>query len=315
MGQLGLGNNKNENSPQLVTALQDIRIEQVSCGGIHSLALSEDGKVYSFGVNMAGQLGLGDNKSQQIPQLVNALQDVRVKHITTGGGFSMVLSDDGRVFSFGMNQGGQLGIGNIKSQNIPQLVTAFQDMRVVQISCGENHSLVLTEEGKVFAFGFNLAGQLGLGNTKNQHLPQLIPNLQDKIVRHISSDRFCSVAITDEGQVYVFGKLGFDDKKLQTVPKLVKSVETILEDEVVEKPEKTKGKGKEEPSPGTKKGKGDKKDTDTPSPGTKKKGKGDKKDTDTLSPGTKKNRIKERRAKKKHQKRKQRLKAKRRKMS
>src|SRR5690606_7302350 len=70
-----------------------------------------------------------------------------IKQISCGGDHSLVLNEDGQVFSFGTNKCGQLGLGHNKDSNIPELIPNLHHIK--QISCGGDHSLVLNEVGQV----------------------------------------------------------------------------------------------------------------------------------------------------------------------
>uniref|UniRef100_A0A672NP07 RCC1 and BTB domain containing protein 2 n=1 Tax=Sinocyclocheilus grahami TaxID=75366 RepID=A0A672NP07_SINGR len=70
-GQLGLGNNGNQQTPCRIAALQGINIVQVACGYAHTLALTDEGFVYSWGANSYGQLGTGNKSNQAVPTLIN----------------------------------------------------------------------------------------------------------------------------------------------------------------------------------------------------------------------------------------------------
>jgi hypothetical protein len=73
-GKLGIGDEEKHTSPVLVEELQGKGVRAVACGGFHSVALSDTGSVYCWGGGDKGQLGLGNDKSQTLPCLVDALQ-------------------------------------------------------------------------------------------------------------------------------------------------------------------------------------------------------------------------------------------------
>jgi len=109
-------------------------ITQISCGGIHSLVLDSEGRIFSFGNNKYGQLGLGDNKQiNNTPQMIPSIQNIT--QISCGGYHSLVLDSEGRIFSFGRNEYGQLGLGDNSHKNTPQMIPSIQN--ITQISCGD----------------------------------------------------------------------------------------------------------------------------------------------------------------------------------
>uniref|UniRef100_A0A8D0YU00 Uncharacterized protein n=1 Tax=Sus scrofa TaxID=9823 RepID=A0A8D0YU00_PIG len=97
--------------------LTDIKIIQVSCGHYHSLALSEDGQVFSWGKNSDGQLGLGKEvPSQASPQRVRSLEGIPLAQVAAGGAHSFALSLPGTSFGWGSNRAGQLALSG---NNVP----------------------------------------------------------------------------------------------------------------------------------------------------------------------------------------------------
>src|SRR5205814_1627054 len=113
-----------------------------------SFLLSEDGKVYSFernkyDDNLHGKLVLENTIDQSTPQLITALENIRIKKISCGGQHSILLNEDGMVYSFGYNYSGQLGLGNTIDQSTPQLIKT--NIRVIKISCVNYHSILLSE--------------------------------------------------------------------------------------------------------------------------------------------------------------------------
>eukprot|EP00966_Prymnesium_polylepis_P114063 2636199-Prymnesium_polylepis.1 len=76
-GRLGHGDEGNQRTPKVVEALAGVTVRTVAAGGDHSLVLSEDGVVYSFGDGDGGKLGHGNEEGQRTPKVIEALQGVR----------------------------------------------------------------------------------------------------------------------------------------------------------------------------------------------------------------------------------------------
>ena len=111
-GQLGHGQdpsqhdrNRHVNTPKSLSF--DILIREVSCGGAHTLILSKQGELFSIGSNEYGQLGLNDRQLTftTAPLLIQEIQSksLRVKQLASGQSHSLVLTDDGKIFSWGSN--------------------------------------------------------------------------------------------------------------------------------------------------------------------------------------------------------------------
>ncbi|XP_010783540.1 probable E3 ubiquitin-protein ligase HERC3, partial [Notothenia coriiceps] len=95
-------------------------VSQVACGSHHSVALTKDGQVYTWGQGSRGQLGLGErDPSTKYPQHLNSLSAVPLVQVAAGGGQSFALSVSGAVFSWGSNHCGQLGLGDTTDRHTP----------------------------------------------------------------------------------------------------------------------------------------------------------------------------------------------------
>uniref|UniRef100_A0A1I7XCX1 BTB domain-containing protein n=1 Tax=Heterorhabditis bacteriophora TaxID=37862 RepID=A0A1I7XCX1_HETBA len=193
--------------PSKVEYLSGRRIRQIAFGsGPHVLGLSEDGQVYSWGHNAFGQLGLGHTLQGTSPMLVQgSLLGERVVQVACGGHHSAAITDRGEVFTWGLNSSGQLGIGSVVNQDSPRLV--FLHNRFLRsVACGHNSTMVLTESGDVYGWGYNGNGQIGTGNLSNQHSPFFLESLaKTAVITQIVCGYAHSLALSDEGNLYVWG--------------------------------------------------------------------------------------------------------------
>jgi len=156
-------------------AWDDMRISLVAAGDSHTIAVSEDDRVFSWGHNANGQLGLGKLFDQALPQLVPSLSGLRTGAIACGARHSLAVTSEGmQTWSWGSNVQGQLGVGQNAleyQRSLPALVTALSGKRgivIIQITAAACHSLVLAGSGEVYAFGHNSHGQLGFATVKQQ---------------------------------------------------------------------------------------------------------------------------------------------------
>lgn len=97
---------------------------------------------------------------------------------------------------------GRLGLGNNKNFDSPQKVQGLHN--IIQVACGDSHTLALDEEGTVFAFGQNSYGQLGSGIDWDDYLEPLKLKFPEKI-DYIACGNSSSAAITESGVLYTWG--------------------------------------------------------------------------------------------------------------
>lgn len=156
--------------PRRIDSLESETIADIVAGKFHSLAMTIDGRVYSWGHGRSGRLGHGNEEVQLEPRMIDALCKVRIRSIAASENHSLALTSDGDVYCWGSDRFGQLGIGGSSgsSDSSPRLLTsprrveALKKAVVINIAVGDAHSLCSTEEGDVFAWGSNQHGQLGL---------------------------------------------------------------------------------------------------------------------------------------------------------
>lgn len=208
-GQCGLENDSSANylMPKLVKSLATKQIVQIACGQLHSLALTNNGELYSFGSNSYGQLGLG-SESEKVtkPTLVKSLSGVPIAHLSCGGNHSFVITKSGAVFGWGKNLYGQLGVNDQVSKCFPTQLRTLRSIGVRYIACGDDFSVFLTLDGGVFTCGAGAFGQLGHGSFGNEILPRMVIELMGSTVTQISCGRRHTLTfVPSRKRVYGFG--------------------------------------------------------------------------------------------------------------
>jgi alpha-tubulin suppressor-like RCC1 family protein len=196
---------------------------KIAVGDSHSLALDIKGKLYSWGNNDFGQLGLSDKKKRIIPTLIKT--ELTFKAIAAGPYHSLALDNQGKLYAWGDNAQRQLGFGDDKNRNTPTPVTPRLTFRT--IAAGTEYSLALDTKGKLYAWGWNGFGQLGLGDYEDRTIPTLI-NIESTF-RTIAAGPNHSLALDNRGKLYAWGdnrkgQLGLGDlkdRKDRTIPTLV----------------------------------------------------------------------------------------------
>merc|ERR1711879_297586 len=158
-GELGLGNNEDYNSPQLIKSLKNV--EFIECGSEHVFCKTLNNEIYCWGYNFHGQLGLENNNNQNTPILCSSLSNEDVIDIKCGDNHTLALTSNGDVFSCGYNEYGPLG-----RETDDNYSTSFQKIAdlfdIIRIECGERHSLCIDIKNDLYVFGHNRFGQLGL---------------------------------------------------------------------------------------------------------------------------------------------------------
>lgn len=175
----------------------------VSSCWLHTLALAVDGRVFAFGENEEGELGLGHvSIAVHRPTPVTGLPRTVVA-VSVGAFFSLFLTSEGRVFACGMNEQGQLGMGDLNGRLFPTPIPALPP--IVQISAGFHHSLALSTDGRVFAWGRSLESQLGPETrTRDNTRPTEVVLLPGP-VKQVSAGGRHSLVLLGDGRVFVFG--------------------------------------------------------------------------------------------------------------
>ena len=119
------------------------------------------------------RIGMLSNAFEICPQRVVGLEDVSITSASAGDAHSLFISSDGAAFSCGRNQHGQTGRPRSTSAQllVAKRIPGLEHVRVVAAAAGDSHSLLLTEDGEVYACGSNSYGQLVrcLG-TSNAHV-------------------------------------------------------------------------------------------------------------------------------------------------
>uniref|UniRef100_A0A8W8L1M9 HECT-type E3 ubiquitin transferase n=1 Tax=Magallana gigas TaxID=29159 RepID=A0A8W8L1M9_MAGGI len=210
-GRLGLGITTGTVSvPRQITSLSQYVIKKVAVhsGGRHSLALTTDGKVFSWGEGDDGKLGHFSRWNCDKPRLIEALKSKRVRDIACGSSHSAAITSNGDLYTWGLGEYGRLGHGDNTTQLKPKQVKALAHERVVQVACGSRdaQTLALTDEGKVYSWGDGDFGKLGRGGSEGCNVPHEVERLRDQKVCQIECGAQFSLALTKSGQVWTWGK-------------------------------------------------------------------------------------------------------------
>eukprot|EP01080_Neovahlkampfia_damariscottae_P010768 gene10768-3387_t len=161
-------------------------------------------KTYTFGKNDHGQIGDGTYVNKNVPNLVGN-QTFNIKKISTGHSHVLILTTDSKIFSFGNNENGQLGLGNQFDYNSPTEITTPGGFFVSDISTGFKHSLILSDNSKVYCVGNNQYGQLGDSTQINRTSFVELINPTSLDVSKISAGGYHSIILTNLSNAFSFG--------------------------------------------------------------------------------------------------------------
>eukprot|EP00741_Cyanophora_paradoxa_P007482 tig00001130_g7237.t1 len=197
-GQLGHGEEVMKLlEPRRVEVLAGMPLRHVSCGGTHMAAVSREGEVFAWGREDQGRLGIpagtSDSGLQCSPvRLARAPKDVRA--VSCGGFHTALLTGEGRVFTFGGGQNGELGTGEMANRHEARGVQGpLGQRRVVEVRCGGLHTVALTEDG-----------ELGTGSLASEPRPRLVEALRGVRVTHVAAGGSHTLA-TDGERLWAWG--------------------------------------------------------------------------------------------------------------
>jgi len=190
------------------TALgEGISIVMVACGAEHAVARASNGRLFAWGRNENGQLGLGDNRQRQSPQEIYTFPSASrvVKDVACGHTHTLAVSSQDELFAWGCNGHGQLGLGHTSDRNSPQRVEALCKRVIRRITAGAQHSLVFVKSGGLHSFGCNDHGQLGIGTNIGSRVPVQVALLKEADIVSVGAGVMHSAAVSSTGACYTWG--------------------------------------------------------------------------------------------------------------
>ncbi len=152
-GMIGIGKTEAKcfTKPAQVTVLDNKQIHTLSIGFDHCAAVADCGDLYTWGCGDSGQCGLGNKLTAWEPVLVPNFLDMWAD-VECGHKFTFATGFDGNVYSWGLNDVGQLGQGSFKQIASPQPVMSLWRKGTVLVTCSMRHATALNEDGEVSSF-------------------------------------------------------------------------------------------------------------------------------------------------------------------
>ncbi|KAK6588712.1 RCC1 domain containing [Cryptosporidium xiaoi] len=194
-------------TPCIVNFPNSAKISRIACGANHTLALSDSGHVYSWGIGQYGCLGTGDLNDVYFPVKIDAGPDnKRVLHIAAGTRHSLCCNEEGRVFAWGTNSNGRLGVGGSHGlKATPTQVKSLLPYHITIVAAGESHSGCIDSFGYIYTWGNGGSGKLGHGSQNDCNIPRRIEGLSSLPFVQLTLGAFNSMALSQSGDLYIWG--------------------------------------------------------------------------------------------------------------
>merc|ERR1712137_254934 len=179
------------------------QIINIACGGCHCFVVDIDNGVWSMGKNNRGQLGLGPkvNRLDLQTSFKKVNLDFCVAEVYGGFEHSVIVQDDGSIWTCGSSTFGQ--IGEVRNDSQTSEFLKIPNLHTRKRAFGGHHSLVMNEVGEVYVWGYNAFGQLGLENKTNQSSPTRLSAFSQ--VQLLAAGRNHSMVVDESGWLWVFG--------------------------------------------------------------------------------------------------------------
>lgn len=178
-GRLGHGNEEHYNMPKVVANSASFHFDKISAGYCHSGAITKDMELYTWGDGAYGKLGHGNFCNEYQPLHVVELTMCRITSISCGVFHTHCISQTGKLYSFGGGAQGKLGLDIVVDGDslLPKKIITLDEINIVEAVAAPYHSVALADDGKLFTWGSNREGRLGIGSVKEVHMiPEIVPN-------------------------------------------------------------------------------------------------------------------------------------------
>ena len=225
-GQLGIGGHTDQDLPRQVTTPAAGGWASVTAGGYYTCATRTGGTLWCWGDGYSGQLGIGNNSSQDVPQQVAT---------PAAGGWASVNADyahtcatrtNRTLWCWGYNGEGELGIGSHVSQDRPRQVTSPAPGGWASVTAGYIHTCATRSNGTLWCWGWNGSGELGIGSHDLQDRPRQVTIPAAGEWASVTADDFHTCAARTGGTLWCwgdnyYGQLGIGNHTSQDRPRQV----------------------------------------------------------------------------------------------
>ncbi|MCF7932184.1 MAG: InlB B-repeat-containing protein [Acholeplasmataceae bacterium] len=253
-GQLGDGTYENRFQAVETTQLFGLSayesLSHISAGWAHGYALSSEGRLFSWGNNLYGQLGNGSTVSIHTPTDITSMFDLMpdeiIIDVTSGYYHGLALTSLGRVFTWGINYKHELGNGSTVPSTIPiditENITVEDDDIITDITASAHHNFVSSSHGHVYAWGNNDHGQLGILPSSLQGVPIRVDTTfglnVNEVIAGVATGNEHTLVLTSTSRVIAFGgnidgQLGIGVVSQDMIPRDISPLLLLLENEFV----------------------------------------------------------------------------------
>jgi alpha-tubulin suppressor-like RCC1 family protein len=177
--------------------------QTITAGSMHFAVMKRDGSVWTWGINLYGQLGDGTWSGSLIPTQVIGLSNIVAVVAPESSSYTLALDSSGTVWSWGMGRDGELGRadGRYENENLAAPVPGLSN--IVAIAGGWGHAAILKSDGSVWTWGNNWGGQLGDGTSIERDYAAPVPGLTNAIA--IASGGDHNLVLCADGTVWAWG--------------------------------------------------------------------------------------------------------------
>jgi alpha-tubulin suppressor-like RCC1 family protein len=257
-GQLGQGHQDILTKPRPVKFPNKFYVEKVACGGEHTLALTNNNELFSWGLNIFGQLGINNTENKIVPTRIdkfrtlmknddgnNILKEYARKmndsesilEISAGAQHSLILTSKNHLYSCGFTRNCSLGyFGGKDDPHESTVFTRIQNKysanrKFSKITCGVNHSACLLDSYEVLVWGkgdnmsFDTFKRISLEKNRDKELSSIITM---PIINDVKIGENFLVILTENGEIFSCGSNEYGQLGLGSQYKYVKSFEKVL---------------------------------------------------------------------------------------
>ncbi|KAI7848987.1 regulator of chromosome condensation 1/beta-lactamase-inhibitor protein II [Circinella umbellata] len=237
-GQLGLGDEMLiRKRPMPLKVLDDEDIVDIVCGAMHTIAITREGKLWSWGCNDQGALGRSGEEYE--PDKVENLDTEHIVKVACGDSVTIALNDEGKLFCWGTFRSAEGALGFSQEQDVQKTPAIFEPLAnetIVDIAAGADHCVALTNDGRVYTWGNGQQYQLGRRIIERRKKNALTPEtIRLRNIKAIGAGAYHSFALNDQNELYVWGFNNFqqcglwtDDNQSppdQTMPTIITTLE------------------------------------------------------------------------------------------